>query len=73
MSVPRALEAAHNALVAGYVENEPTIRSLCNTLREDIIPNVLDEMSEEKVEYDIQDLEDWVNDTGADIPMSTGR
>lgn len=64
MSVPHALEAAHEALVAKYKENEPAIQSLCQTLREDIIPNVLDEMSEEDRQYDIQDFEDWANDTG---------
>lgn len=67
MSIPHALEEAHNALVARYKENEPTIRSLCKTLREDVIPNVLDEMSEEKMQYDIQELEDWVDDTGVGI------
>lgn len=66
MGVPHALEATHNALLARYEENEPTIQSLCKTLREDIIPNVLDEMSEGNVECDIKDLEDWANDTGAD-------
>jgi hypothetical protein len=71
MSIPHALEAAHNALVAKYKENEPTILSLCKTLREDIIPNVLDEMSEGNVEYDIQDLEDWANDTGVGIEADT--
>ena len=64
MSIPHALEVTHNALVAKYKENEPTVQSLCKTLREDIIPNVLDEMNEENVEYDIQDLEDWANDAG---------
>jgi hypothetical protein len=64
MSVPHALEAAHNALVTRYEENEPAIQSLCQTLREDIIPNVLDEMNEEAMQYDIQDLENWANDTG---------
>jgi hypothetical protein len=65
MSVPDALEAAHNALTAKYKENAITIQSLHKTLREDIIPNVLDEMNEEDVQYDMQDLEDWANDTGA--------
>ena len=64
MSVPHGLEAAHNALIARYGENEPTVQSLCRTLREEIIPNVLDEMSEEGVQYDIRDLEDWAGDTG---------
>ena len=67
MSIPHVLEAAHNALVAGYKENEPIVQSLCKTLRDDIIPNVVDEMSEENVEYDMQDLEDWANDTGVGI------
>ena len=66
MSVPHALEGAHNALVAKYKDNEPTIRSLCKTLREDIIPNVLDEMNDEGMQYDMQDLKDWANDTGVD-------
>jgi len=65
MSVPHALEATHNTLVAKYKENEVTIRSLRKTLRDNIIPNVLDEMNEEGIEYDMQDLEDWVNDAGA--------
>jgi hypothetical protein len=67
MSVPRSLEAAHNTLVAKYKENEPAIRLLCKTLREDIILNVLDELGEEDVECDRKDLEDWANDTGVDI------
>ena len=67
MSVPQALEAAHNTLVARYKENEATIRSLRETLHEDIIPNVLDEMNEDDTQYDMQDLEDWANDTGAGI------
>lgn len=65
MSVPHALEAAHNALVARYKENEPTVRSLCKTLREDIIPNVLDEINGEGIQCEIQDLEDWADDTGS--------
>lgn len=64
MPVPHALEAAHNALMTKYNENEATIRSLRKTLREDIIPNVLDEMSDEGMQYNVQDLEDWANDTG---------
>ena len=67
MSIPHALEAAHDALVARYEENEATIRSLRKTLHEDIIPNVLDEMNEDNSQYDTQDLEDWANDTGAEI------
>lgn len=67
MSVPHALEAAHTALVAKYKENEATIRSLRKTLHEDIIPNVLDEMNEDDVQFDMQDLEDWANDTGVEI------
>ena len=67
MSVPHALEAAHNTLVAKYKENEATIRSLRKTLHEDIIPNVLDEMNEDDVQFDMQDLEDWANDTGVEI------
>jgi len=67
MSVLHALEAAHNALVARYKENEPTIRSLRKTLHEDIIPNVLDEMNEDNTQYNMQDLEDWANDTGVEI------
>jgi len=67
MSVPRGLEAAHNALVAKYGENEVTIRTLRKTLREDIIPNVLEEMDEEGVEYDVRDLQEWANDTGVDL------
>ena len=66
MSVPHALEAAHIALVAKYKENEVTIRSLRTALHEDIIPNVLDEMNEGDVQYDMQDLEDWANDTGVE-------
>ena len=69
MSIPHALEATHDALIARYKENEPTIQSLCKTLREDIIPNVLDEMSEGNVECDMKDLEDWANDTGVNKPM----
>jgi len=69
MSVPHALEAAHNALVSKYKENETTVRSLRKTMREDIIPNVLDEMNEEDTQYDMQDLEDWANDTGVNIRM----
>lgn len=64
MAVPHALEAAHNVLVAKYKENEATIRSLRKTLHEDIIPNVLDEMNEDNAQYNMQDLEDWANDTG---------
>ena len=67
MSVSHALEAAHTALVAKYKENEVTIRSLRTALHEDIIPNVLDEMNENDVQYDLQDLEDWANDTGVEI------
>ena len=67
MSVPHALEGAHTALVAKYKENEATIRSLRKTLHEDIIPNVLDEMNEDDVQFDMQDLEDWANDTGVEI------
>jgi len=67
MSVPHGLEVAHNALVAKYRENEATIRTLRKTLREDIIPNVLEEMDEEGVEYDVRDLEEWANDTGVDL------
>jgi len=70
MSVPHALEAAHNTLVSKYKENEATIRSLRKTLREDIIPNVLDEMNEEETQHDMQDLEDWANDTGVNIRMN---
>jgi hypothetical protein len=67
MSVPHALEVAHDALVARYRENEATVRSLCKTLREDIIPNVLDEMGGQDMDYDMHDLEDWANDTGVDV------
>lgn len=67
MSVPHALEASHNALVAKYRENEATIRTLRKALREDIIPNVLEEMDEEGVQYDVRDLEEWANDTGVDL------
>ena len=67
MSVPHGLEAAHNTLVAKYRENEVTVRTLRKTLREDIIPNVLEEMDEEGMEYDVRDLEDWANDTGVDL------
>ena len=70
MSVPHALEAAHNALVSKYKENEATIRSLRKALHEDIIPNVLDEMNEGGTQYDMQDLEDWANDTGVKIRMN---
>lgn len=66
MSISHTVGAAHNALVARYNENEPAIRSLCRMLREDIIPNVLDEMNEGGIQYDMQDLEDWANDTGVD-------
>jgi hypothetical protein len=66
MSVPHALEAAHNALVTGFKENEATIRSLRKTLHEDIIPNVLDEMNEANAQYDMLDLADWANDTGVE-------
>jgi len=66
MSVPHSLEAAHNALVARYKENEATIRSLRKTLHEDIVPNVLDEMNEDNARYNMQDLEDWANDTGVE-------
>lgn len=65
MSISHTLEAAHNALVTRYKENEPAILSLCRTLREDIIPNVLDEMNEGGIQYNIQDLEDWASDTGS--------
>lgn len=67
MSVSHGLETAHNALVAKYKENEATVRSLRKILREDIIPNVLDEMNEEGIQYDVQDLEDWANDTGVNV------
>ena len=67
MSVPHALEASHNDLIAKYKENAITIKSLHKTLREDIIPNVLDEMNEEGTQYDMQDLGDWANDTGVSI------
>lgn len=67
MSAPQALEAAHNAIVTKYTENEVTIRSLQRTLHEDIIPNVLDEMNEEGVQYNMQDLEDWANDIGMNV------
>lgn len=67
MSVPHALEASHNALITKYNENEATIRSLRKTLHEDIIPNVLDEMNEEGIRYDMQDLEDWANDAGVSV------
>ena len=67
MSVPHTLEASHNALVAKYRENEATIRTLRKALREDIIPNVLEEMDEEGVQYDVRDLEEWANDTGVDL------
>lgn len=67
MSVPRALEAAHNTLVTKYKENEATIRSLHRALHEDIIPNVLDEMNEDDAQYNMEDLEDWANDTGVEI------
>lgn len=70
MSVPHALEAAHNALISKYKENEATIRSLRKALHEDIIPNVLDEMNEGGTQYDMQDLEDWANDTGVKIRMN---
>ena len=66
MSIPNSLEAAHNALVASYKENEATIRSLHKTLHEDIVPNVLDEMNEDNAQYDMEDLEDWANDTGVE-------
>lgn len=67
MSIPNTLEASHAALLARYQENEPVIRSLCEALREDIIPNVLDEMSEEGAECDVEDLKEWASDAGADI------
>lgn len=72
MSVPHALEAAHNALVAKYQENEATIRSLRKTLHEDIIPNVLDEMNENGTQYDVQDIEDWASDTGVETRINEG-
>ena len=67
MSVPHGLGVAHNAIVAKYRENEATIRTLRKTLREEIIPNVLEEMDEEGVKYDEQELQDWANDTGVDL------
>ena len=67
MSVPHALEVTHNTLVAKYRENEVTIRTLRKTLREDIIPNVLEEMDEQGVKYDVRDLEEWANDTGVNL------
>ena len=67
MSVSHALEVSHNALITKYNENEATIRSLRKTLHEDIIPNVLDEMNEEGIRYDMQDLEDWANDAGVSV------
>lgn len=70
MSVPHALEAAHNALISKYKENEATVRSLRKALHEDVIPNVLDEMNEDVTQDDMQDLEDWANDTGVEIRMN---
>ena len=67
MSVPQALETAHTALTSKFKENEDTIQSLRKTLREDIIPNVLDEMNEDDTKYDMRDLEEWANDTGVNI------
>ena len=72
MSVPHGLEVAHNTLVAKYRENEVTIRALRKTLREDIIPNVLEEMDEEGVECDVRDLQEWANDTGVGLCINEG-
>lgn len=70
MSVLHPLEAAHNALVSKYEENEATIRSLRKALHEDVIPNVLDEMNEDVTQDDMQDLKDWANDIGVKIRMN---
>jgi len=63
-AVYNALETAHNTLLNHYDENAAIVQALQQTLIQDIIPNVLDEMEGMSVLYDAEGTKRWAWDSG---------
>lgn len=63
-AVYSALETSHTNLLNSYDENIAIVQALQQTLIQDIIPDVLDEMEGMSVLYDEEGIKRWARDSG---------
>lgn len=63
-AIYNALETTHNTLLNHYDENVAIVQALQQTLIQDIIPDVLDEMEGMSVLYDEEGIKRWAWDSG---------